>query len=46
MEDGKQMVLTAGFHQGYGTIHGSGAEEVEQIEGHFPDLEIVASCFY
>ncbi len=41
MEDGKQMVLTAGFHQGYGTIHGSGAEEVQQIEGHFPDLEIV-----
>ncbi len=41
MENGKQMVLMAGFHQGYGTIHGSGAVEVEPIEPHFPDLEIV-----
>lgn len=41
MEDGKQMVLLAGFRQGWGTIYGSGAVEVQQIEGHFPDLEIV-----
>ena len=41
MENGKQMVLMAGFHQGYGTIHGSGALEMEQIEPHFPDLEVV-----
>jgi len=42
MENGKQMVLMAGFRQGYGTIYGSGAAEVQQIEIHFPDLEIVA----
>ena len=41
MEDGKQMVLTAGFYQGHGTIYGSGATEVEQMEIHFPDLELV-----
>ena len=45
MENGKQMVLTAGFRQGYGTIYGSGAVEVEQIESHFPDLEIVPPVF-
>ncbi len=45
MENGKQMVLMAGFHQGYGTIHGSGAVEVEQIEIHFPDLEVMAPVF-
>ncbi len=45
MENGKQMVLAAGFRQGYGTIHGSGAVEVEQIEMHFPDLEVVAPVF-
>ncbi len=42
MENGKQMVLTAGFRQGYGTIYGSGAAEVQQIENHFPDLELLA----
>ncbi len=41
MQNGKQMVLMAGFHQGYGTIYGSGAAEVAQIASHFPDLEIV-----
>ncbi len=45
MENGKQMVLTAGFRQGYGTIYGSGAAEVQQIEIHFPDLEVVAPVF-
>ena len=45
MENGKQIVLTAGFRQGYGTIYGSGAVEVEQIESHFPDLEIVPPVF-
>ncbi len=41
MENGKQMVLMAGFRQGYGTIYGSGAVEMQQIEPHFPNLEIV-----
>ncbi len=41
MENGKQMVLAAGFRQGYGTIYGSGAAEVQQIENHFPDLELL-----
>ena len=45
MEDGKKMVLTAGFHQGYGTIYGSGAVEMQQIENHFPDLELLAPVF-
>ncbi len=45
MENGKQMVLMAGFRQGYGTIYGSGAAEVQQIEIHFPDLEIMPPVF-
>lgn len=46
MEDGKQRVLLAGFRQGWGTIYGSGAPEVEQIESHFPDLdEVVPPVF-
>jgi hypothetical protein len=46
MEDGKQMVLLAGFRQGWGTIYGSDAAEVEQIEGHFPNLdEVVPPVF-
>ncbi len=45
MENGKQMVLLAGFRQGWGTMYGSGAAEVEQIESHFPDLEVVPPVF-
>ncbi len=45
MENGKQMVLLAGFRQGYGTIYGSGAAEVEQIESHFSDLEVLPPVF-
>ena len=45
MENGKQIVLTAGFRQGYGTIYGSGAAEMQQIENHFPDLELLAPVF-
>ncbi len=42
MEDGKQMVLLAGFRQGWGTIYGSGAAELQEIETHFPDLALLA----
>lgn len=45
MEDGKQMVLMAGFRQGWGTIHSSGAEEVREIEPLFPDLKLVPPVF-
>ncbi len=45
MENGKQMVLMAGFRQGYGAIYGSGAVEMEQIESHFPDLEVLPPVF-
>ena len=41
MEDGKQMVLQAGFLQGHGTLYTSGAGEMEEVEGHFPDLELL-----
>ncbi|MCZ6879381.1 MAG: energy transducer TonB [Acidobacteria bacterium] len=41
MEDGKEMVLQAGFLQGHGKLYTSGAPEVEEIEGHFPDLELL-----
>ena len=41
IEDGKQMVLQAGFREGHGIIHRTGTEGVAEIEDEFPDLELI-----
>lgn len=41
IEDGKQMVMRAGFREGHGIIHRIGAEEVARIENEFPDLDLI-----
>ena len=41
IENGKQMVLQAGFREGHGVIHRIGSDEALPIEAEFPDLELI-----
>ena len=41
IENGKQMVLQAGFREGHGVIHRIGSEEAAAIEAEFPDLDLI-----
>jgi len=41
VENGKQMVLQAGFREGHGVILRTGSEEAAELEGEFPDLDLI-----
>ncbi len=42
IENGKQMVMEAGFRQGHGTLHDAGDEDIVGLERYFPDLDLLA----
>ena len=41
-ENGKQMVLEAGFYQGHGQLYPAGSKTALEMEPYFPDLELLA----
>ncbi len=42
IENGRQMVMEAGFRQGHGTIYNAGDEGIAGLEKYFPDLDLLA----
>lgn len=41
-ENGKQMVLEAGFFQGHGQLYPAGSKTALELEPYFPDLKLLA----
>jgi hypothetical protein len=41
IEDGKEMVLQAGFREGHGIIHKADSKEAAEIEAQSPDFELI-----
>ncbi len=42
INDGKKMLMGAGFQQGYGEIYNAGDEDIVELEKHFPDLVLIS----
>ena len=42
VNDGKKMLMGAGFQHGYGEIYNAGDEGIVELEKHFPDLILLS----